>query len=165
MAPATKPLAVNPHVAKTTKRVASVTPHLVFVSKTCVNVLLDFAVESGKIVGERVASATSSGDTDPNKPKSATREAAFAFGRSAVTGAVNVYGALEDAGEALINAIGKETVETVSHKYGEEAADLALDATHATGDLLNTARTVKGVYGGKKLATKLGKKAAKEKTQ
>ena len=53
-------------------------------------------------------------------------------------------------------------METVSHKYGEEAADLALDATHATGDLLTTAKTVKGVYSGKKFAKKLGKKAAQE---
>jgi len=155
--PKEEPVHIHPMVASSVKSVASVTPHLVFVSKTLVGALMDFAAETGKVVGSAIAERTNDGDSQ--KPPSATKTAAMDLGRSTVLGVVQIWESLEDAGAQLFTAVGDETVDTVAHKYGEEAADVAVDATKAAGDVLVTAKTVRGVYG-KAGLKRLGKRAA-----
>lgn len=155
--PAVEPLAVRPEVKAGVKAVATVTPHLVFVSKTLIGALLDLAVASGQVIGEAVAQRVNHGEHS-DAPRSATKAAVLDFGKSAIVAASNVWDALEAAGTALVDSVGEQTVETVEHKFGTDAAEVASDATHAVGDLMNTAYTVKSVAGKKALKT-LGRRA------
>jgi hypothetical protein len=159
IAPAAQPLAVRPEVKAGVKAVATVTPHLVFVSKTLIGALLDLATATGQVIGEAVAQRV--GGDDPKAPPSATKAAVMEFGKSTVITVGNVWDALEEAGTALVNAVGAQAVQTVDHKYGADAAAVATDATHVVGNVLETAYTVKGVVGKKALKT-LGRRAVRK---
>lgn len=166
LAPAVQPVAVRPEVKATVKAVASVTPHLVFVSKTLVDALLELAFETGAVIGTAVAERTSSHD-DKQEPPSAAKSAALDLGRATVLAIGNVWDALEEAGGVVVSGVGSEAVQTVDHKYGHDAADVARDATNVTNNLLETVHNVKHVYGKKalkRLGRKAGMKAAKATT-
>jgi hypothetical protein len=167
LAPAVQPVAVRPEVKATVKAVASVTPHLVFVSKTLVDALLELAFETGAVIGTAVAQRTASQDDGKQEPPSAAKTAALGLGRATVLAIGNVWDALEEAGGVVVSGVGTEAVQTVDHKYGHDAAEVARDATNVTNNLLETVHNVKHVYGKKalkRLGRKAGMKAAKATT-
>jgi hypothetical protein len=157
LAPAVQPVAVRPEVKATVKAVASVTPHLVFVSKTLVDALLELAFETGAVIGTAVAQRTA--HDDKHEPPSAAKAAAMDLGKTTVAAIANVWEALEQAGGVVVSGVGTEAVHTVDHKYGHDAAEVARDATTVTNNLLETVHNVKHVAG-KKALKRLGKRAA-----
>uniref|UniRef100_A0AC35TVV1 Inheritance of peroxisomes protein 1 n=1 Tax=Rhabditophanes sp. KR3021 TaxID=114890 RepID=A0AC35TVV1_9BILA len=89
--------------------------------------LLDAIGNVGVAVGGRVAK-TISGDS-PSRVTSGT----FNIIGGGITGVSTVWMSLENASKILFRSIADETVESVNHKYGQDAATTAHKAVYSVG--------------------------------
>ncbi|XP_065053820.1 spartin-like isoform X2 [Rhopilema esculentum] len=158
--PNEEPSKVDPETVKNVQQIKEVTGAAVKVSGFIVSTLCTLTVELGRHLspvirtqGAKLIPAKYKNGDDGKK----TMDELVQVAAAGVKGFSAVFTSLEESGKVLYRSITKATVETVHHKYGEDASDVTGDAMAAAG---NTAQAYWNV---KKLGTKaIAKRAAKD---
>ncbi|XP_065259507.1 spartin isoform X1 [Emys orbicularis] len=136
--PEEKPLEVNPTVAKGLHVAKQATGGAVKVSRFLVEGVCSIASSIGKEVAPHVKKHGSKfipESLKKDKDGKSTFDGAMVVAASGVQGFSTVWQGLESAAKCIATSVSTETVQTVQHKYGD-------DAGHATDNAMNSAINV-----------------------
>ncbi|XP_053163871.1 spartin isoform X2 [Hemicordylus capensis] len=136
--PEEKPLEVNPSVAKGLHVAKQATGGAVKVSHLLVEGVCSIASCIGRELAPHVKKHGSKLVPDSlkkDKEGKSTFDGAMVVAASGVQGFSTIWQGLESAAKCIAKNVSKETVQTVRHKYGD-------DAGHATDDAVNSAINV-----------------------
>nr|XP_005286649.1 spartin isoform X1 [Chrysemys picta bellii]XP_042698719.1 spartin isoform X1 [Chrysemys picta bellii] len=136
--PEEKPLEVNPTVAKGLHVAKQATGGAVKVSRFLVEGVCSIASSIGKELAPHVKKHGSKfvpESLKKDKDGKSTFDGAMVVAASGVQGFSTVWQGLESAAKCIATSVSTETVQTVQHKYGD-------DAGHATDNAMNSAINV-----------------------
>ncbi|TFK06170.1 nuclear pore complex protein Nup50 [Platysternon megacephalum] len=136
--PEEKPLEVNPTVAKGLHVAKQATGGAVKVSRFLVEGVCSIASSIGKELAPHVKKHGSKlvpESLKKDKDGKSTFDGAMVVAASGVQGFSTVWHGLESAAKCIATSVSTETVQTVQHKYGD-------DAGHATDNAMNSAINV-----------------------
>ncbi|XP_053871265.1 spartin isoform X3 [Malaclemys terrapin pileata] len=136
--PEEKPLEVNPTVAKGLHVAKQATGGAVKVSRFLVEGVCSIASSIGKELAPHVKKHGSKfvpESLKKDKDGKSTFDGAMVVAASGVQGFSTIWQGLESAAKCIATSVSTETVQTVQHKYGD-------DAGHATDNAMNSAINV-----------------------
>ncbi|XP_066935589.1 spartin-like [Clytia hemisphaerica] len=141
--PENKPTVIDPEISHNIRQLHQATGSVVQVSSFLVTSLGALTVNLGKKLAPIVAQQGEKLLPIKYKPSNSessqkTIEEVKKVGVAGLQGLSIMFLSLEQAGKNLYQTLSKATVQTVQHKYGEEAGDVTHDAMGAAGNALKT---------------------------